>query len=83
MTTKIKTLECPHCGNKDTSKMEYVEDVLSTRTVTFEDGVLRYGAESTEHVEHAENARLTCKADGCWKDFPIPEGIEIDMECDV
>ena len=30
--------------------------------------------------EYAENARIGCNA--CNKDFPIPEGMPVDMESD-
>jgi len=78
-TPKVFTeIKCPHCGNTDVDKMEYVEDVQSTRTLSFKNGTLYYSEESHEDVEFAENTRLCCKA--CSKEFPIPEGLPLDME---
>ena len=80
-TPKVFTeIKCPHCGNTDVDEMEYVEDVQSTRTLSFKNGTLYYSEESNEHVEFAENARIFCKA--CNLGFPIPEGMPVDMESD-
>jgi len=81
-TPTVTEIKCPHCGNTDVSKMEYTEDVLSTRTLSFKDGTLYYSADSNEHVEYAENARITCNAEKCYKDFPIPEGLPVGMDDD-
>lgn len=72
-------LKCPHCGNTDLSKMGYVEDCLSERSISFRDGTLFYSETSTEYPEYADNERLNCKE--CGKDFPLPEGMPVDMDC--
>lgn len=73
------TIACPHCGNDDLRQIEYAEDVISTRTLErLEDGTLYYSPDSYEWVEFGENHRLSCKK--CSKDFPIPEGLNLDIE---
>lgn len=79
--SKTKTfteIKCPRCGNTDVSKMEYVEDCLSVRTLSFRDGTLFYSDTSTEYPEYADNERLCCKV--CNRDFPIPEDMPVSME---
>ncbi len=73
-------IKCPNeeCGNEDLSEIEYVEDVQSTRRLNgvAEDGTLYISENSDEHVEHADNPRLSCKK--CLKDFPLP--VRFDFE---
>ena len=80
--TPDTTIKCPNpkCGNTDLSQIEYVEDVLSTRRLEgfAKDGTFYISPESDEHVEYAENSRLSCKK--CSKNFPLPEGLNIEFD---
>ena len=73
-------IKCPHCNNSDLTKIEFVEDVQSTRTLEgfSDDGTFYISPESNEHVEYAENSRLSCKE--CNKDFPLPDGLNIEYD---
>jgi hypothetical protein len=76
----ITELKCPHCGNTDLDAIVYLEDVQSQRCLNgIRNGMLIISDEANEFVEHAENPRLECHADNCWKEFPLPE-CETDYE---
>lgn len=76
--SKNPDIKCPQCGNSDLKKIEFVEDVPSTRTLEGfrDDGTFLISPESYEDMEFAENSRLSCKK--CGKGFPTPEGLTID-----
>jgi len=72
-----KVLTCPHCGNDNDSNFQMWEDVIASRDVFGfnENGVLEISGSSSPG-DDSENDRFVCMS--CWKDFPMPDNIEVD-----
>ena len=73
-------LKCP-LGHE--GPFMYAEDITVDRVVRGfnEDGVLIInGLVESAYDDCATNQRFVCQHDHCTKEFPVPEGIDIDFE---